>query len=159
MSKIFTTIETISSFAARTLVNSILYCVENDGKPDVSVAVLGTDGRILCLEKSGDHSLLVSDEWAIKKAMTAIAFGRSTKVINEWKPKFNVGDKYCSIPGGILIPSSKWSGWLKNSFETIPENGILAPFSGAIGISGRTSSEDHILAILGLKDFIKQSQF
>ena len=152
---LFTTIETINIWTAKRLAESIIHCTKFDGKEDIVVAVLGADGRILCLEKSGNNPLPISDSWAFKKARTALAFGASTKKLYMEKPNLNVGSEYCKTPGGILIPSSKWSGWLDNSSEEISEDGEIAPFSGAIGVSGRSSKEDHILAVSGLKDFIK----
>jgi len=158
LSNIFSMIETIGVSAAKALANSVIHCTEGDGKPDIVVAVLSVDGRILCLEKSGDYPLLISDKWAIKKAISAISFGTSTLMLYDKKSKLNVGDEYCNQPGGILIPSSKWSGWLKDSFEIIPEDGVMTSFCGALGVSGRTSLEDHILAVEGLKDFVKMNQ-
>ena len=152
---IFTIIETINIDVAEKMVDAIIHCTKFDGKPDIVAVVLGVDNRILCLKKSGNNPLLVSDSWAVKKALTAIAFGASTVSLAAEKPTFDVGDNFCKCPGGILIPSSKWSGWLYKSFEQMPKDGSIKPFSGAIGVSGRSSKEDHQLAIDGLTDFIK----
>jgi uncharacterized protein GlcG (DUF336 family) len=152
---IFVTIETINVTVAKILAETILHVTRLDGKPDVVITIVGKDGRLLYSVKSGDNPLLISDSWAFKKALTALSFGASTMSLYEDKPALNVGDEYCKSPGGVLIPSSCWSGWLSNSFEQMPENGTVVPFSGAIGVSGRSSQEDHQLAIDGLKDFIK----
>lgn len=103
------------------------------------LAVCGADGNMIAVHRM-EGAYLASFDVAMKKAYTAAAVQMSTKQLGE-----------LAAPGGMFYGVDKAdNGRLIIFGGGVPlyQNGVLV---GALGVSGGTSEEDHLLAEYGIK--------
>ena len=106
----------------------------------VVIAIVDEGGQLIYLQRL-DNTQFGSVEVAIKKAQSAIAFRRPTKVLEE---QINQGHlRYLGLPGAIPI-----EGGLPIAIE--------GQFLGAIGVSGVRSHQDAQIAQAGIIALIPQ---
>lgn len=106
----------------------------------VVIAIVDEGGQLIYLQRL-DNTQFGSIEVAIKKAQSAIAFRRPTKVLEE---QINQGHlRYLGLPGAIPI-----EGGLPIAIE--------GQFLGAIGVSGVRSHQDAQIAQAGINALIPQ---
>lgn len=100
----------------------------------VVVAILDDGGHLMYLERK-DGTQLASAEIAVKKAMGALLFKRSTKVMEDTVPQrpafATINREVAMIEGGLLLTHN---------------NQIV----GSIGVSGVTSQQDGVVAAAGV---------
>ena len=104
----------------------------------VVIAVVDEGGHLLHLVRL-DNTQYGSIDVAIQKARSAIAFRRSTKILEEQVSQGHV--RYLSLPGAIPI---------EGGLPILLEN----QFVGAIGVSGVRSHQDAQIAQAGI-DILK----
>lgn len=106
----------------------------------VVIAIVDEGGQLIYLQRL-DNTQFGSVEVAIKKAQSAIAFRRPTKVLEE---QINQGHlRYLGLPGAIPI-----EGGLPIAIE--------GQFLGAVGVSGVRSHQDAQIAQAGINALIPQ---
>lgn len=106
----------------------------------VVIAIVDEGGQLIYLQRL-DNTQFGSVEVAIKKAQSAIAFRRPTKVLEE---QINQGHlRYLGLPGAIPI-----EGGLPIAIED--------QFLGAVGVSGVRSHQDAQIAQAGINALIPQ---
>lgn len=100
----------------------------------VVVAILDDGGNLMYLERK-DGTQLASADIAVKKAMGALLFKRSTKVMEDTVPQrpafVTINREVAMIEGGLLLTYN---------------NQIV----GSIGVSGVTSAQDGQIAAAGV---------
>jgi uncharacterized protein GlcG (DUF336 family) len=117
--------------------------------------VVSLSGVELFKVHTSDDVLPISNEVAYKKAITALAFKKSTYALMHEPDPINIlPEKYCMWYGGILIPcidgriteNVLFSG--NNFFNFAREYDF--EHVGAIGVSGFDAQTDEEVAIRGL---------
>ncbi|MFZ2188875.1 MAG: heme-binding protein [Candidatus Moraniibacteriota bacterium] len=121
---------TISQAEARKLIDKVIeLAIEDHGKP-IATAVVGSHGRLVEFSAM-DGVMPASIAVAQNKAYTAIMGNRDTSEWDERNPPIKIANltdnRFTFFPGGILIEHD----------DTV---------IGALGVSGRTGTEDRQLA-------------
>ena len=106
----------------------------------VNIAIVDDGSNLLYFER-GDGVQTGSIEIAIRKAETAAAFKRETKVFDELASSGRTG--ILSIPGGLI---------LEGGVPIILKGEVL----GAVGVSGVKSQQDAEIAHAGIEAVMKQ---
>ncbi|OGB92464.1 MAG: hypothetical protein A2Z31_07970 [candidate division NC10 bacterium RBG_16_65_8] len=108
-----------------------------DGKPPIALAVVDRHGDLICFARM-DGAPVRTSLLAPNKAYTAARMERDTadtlKMIQDRRIDIAFfGDaRYCGLPGGLVV---------KAGGQTV----------GGIGVSGRSSEEDHELGQIALR--------
>ena len=108
-----------------------------DGKPPLAVAVVDRHGDLICFARM-DGAPVRTSLLAPNKAYTAARSERDTadllKMIQDRRidVAFFGDPRYCGLPGGLVVKDSA---------------GLTV---GGIGVSGRSSEEDHELGLIAL---------
>lgn len=128
---------TIPMAKAEAGIKAIFEAAAKDGKPPVAVAVVDRHGDLIAFARM-DGAPVRTSTLAPNKAYTAARMERHTadllKSIKERGTDIAFyGDPcYCALPGGLVV---------KNGDQTV----------GGIGVSGRSSEEDHELGLIALR--------
>ncbi len=128
---------TIPLAKAEAGIRAIFEMAAKDGKPPVAVAVVDRHGDLTCFARM-DGAPVRTSTLGPNKAYTAARMERHTadllKMIHERRldVAFCGDPRYCALPGGLVV---------KDGNRTV----------GGIGVSGRSSEEDHELGLIALK--------
>ena len=128
---------TIPLAKAEEGLRAIFEVAAKDGKPPIAVAIVDRHGDLIQFARM-DGAPVRASILAPNKAYTAARMERNTadllKMIQDRKidVAFFGDARYCALPGGLVV---------KQGDGTI----------GGIGVSGRSSEEDHELGLLALK--------
>lgn len=128
---------TISLAKVTAAVQAIFEVARQDGKAPVAVAVVDRHGDLIHFARM-DGAPVRTSVLAPNKAYTAARMERHTadllKMIHDRKLDLAYfGDRrYCALPGGLVV---------REGDRTV----------GGIGVSGRSSEEDHELGLIAVK--------
>ena len=128
---------TIPLARAEEGLKAIFDVAAKDGKPPIAVAIVDRHGDLIHFARM-DGAPVRSSLLAPNKAYTAARMERDTadilKMIQDRRIDIAFfGDpRYCGLPGGLVV---------KAGGQTL----------GGIGVSGRSSEEDHELGLIALK--------
>jgi glc operon protein GlcG len=128
---------TIPLAKAEAGVKAVFEAAARDGKPAIAVAIVDRHGDLIVFARM-DGAPVRTSTLAPNKAYTAARMERDTadilKMIQDRRidMAFFGDPRYCGLPGGLVV---------KQGNHTI----------GGIGVSGRSSEEDHELGLLALK--------
>ncbi len=131
---------TIPLAKAEAGLKAVFAAAAKDGKPPIAVAIVDRHGDLIHFARM-DGAPVRSSTLAPNKAYTAARMERNTadilKTIQDRRIDIAFfGDpRYCGLPGGLVV---------KNGDTTV----------GGIGVSGRSSEEDHELGLIALKIII-----
>ena len=128
---------TIPLARAEAGVRAIFDVAMEDGKPPIAVAIVDRHGDLTHFARM-DGAPVRTSLLAPNKAYTAARMERDTadllKTIQDRRidVAFFGDPRYCGLPGGLVVKDA---------------NGTI----GGIGVSGRSSEEDHELGLIALK--------
>jgi len=128
---------TIPLAKAEAGLKAVFDVAAKDGKPPIAVAIVDRHGDLICFARM-DGAPVRASMLAANKAYTSARMERDTadilKMIQERKidVAFFGDARYCGLPGGLVV---------KVGGQTV----------GGIGVSGRSSEEDHELGQIALK--------
>ena len=128
---------TIPLAKAEAGLKAVFAAAAKDGKPPIAVAIVDRHGDLIHFARM-DGAPVRSSTLAPNKAYTAARMERNTadilKTIQDRRIDIAFfGDpRYCGLPGGLVV---------KNGDTTV----------GGIGVSGRSSEEDHELGLIALR--------
>lgn len=129
--------DTIALAKAEAALKAVFDVAAKDGKPPIAVAIVDRHGDLIHFARM-DGAPVRSSLLAPNKAYTAARMERNTadtlKMIQDRRIDIAFfGDpRYCGLPGGLVV---------KNGNTTV----------GGIGVSGRSSEEDHELGLIALR--------
>ncbi|SNS59785.1 GlcG/HbpS family heme-binding protein [Antarctobacter heliothermus] len=131
----------LSLSTAETILQTALEIGHREGMKPLTVVVLDSGGRMVCM-KSEDGSGLLRFDIALGKAYGALGMGLSSRTIRDYlsaRPAFQNAiaaasdGRFIPVPGGVLIEDAQ---------------GMTV---GAVGISGDTSDRDEYAAIHAIR--------
>ena len=128
---------TIPLAKAEAGLKAVFEVAARDGKPPIAVAIVDRHGDLITFARM-DGAPVRTSTLAPNKAYTAARMERNTadilKMIHDRKldVAFFGDPRYCALPGGLVV---------KDGDRTV----------GGIGVSGRSSEEDHELGLIALK--------
>ncbi len=128
---------TIALAKAEAGLRAIFEVAAKDGKPPIAVAIVDRHGDLIHFARM-DGAPVRSSLLAPNKAYTAARMERHTadllRMIQDRRLDlaFFGDSRYCALPGGLVV---------REGDRTV----------GGIGVSGRSSEEDHELGLLALK--------
>ncbi|MBK8907593.1 MAG: heme-binding protein [Rhodospirillales bacterium] len=125
---------------ACTIIDAVLEAGRANGMLPLTVVVLDSGGHAMALKREDGSGILRLDI-AIGKAYGALGLGVSSRVLRDValdRPMFTTavsvaaGGRFVPVPGGVLVCD--------------PEGPVI----GAVGVSGDTSDNDELCAIVGI---------
>ena len=128
---------TIPWAKAEAALKAVFEAAARDGKPPIAVAIVDRHGDLIHFARM-DGAPVRASTLAPNKAYTAARMERHTadilKMIQDRRLDIAFfGDpRYCGLPGGLVV---------KSGDRTV----------GGIGVSGRSSEEDHELGLIALR--------
>ncbi|MFA5230272.1 MAG: heme-binding protein [Candidatus Paceibacterota bacterium] len=152
---LFSETVTVSALAANILgAHVVKESQELIRTPGCVISVVNLSGVELFKTHTSDDVLPISHEAAYKKAITALAFKKSTYALSHDEPDLILPEKYCMWQGGILIPcineniSSDTLEYFDRFLDFIQH--YSSGHCGAIGVSGFDGETDEKAAARGL---------
>lgn len=130
----------ITTQAARTIIDTALAEGNRLGLKPLTVAVLDGGGHLIALQR-GDGASFLRPQIAIAKAYGALGLGVSSRAIGEMageRPSFVAALGH--IAAGGVVPAA-------GGVIVVDQQGILI---GAVGITGDTSDNDERCALAGI---------
>jgi glc operon protein GlcG len=128
---------TIPLAKAEAGIKAMCEAAGRDGKAPIAVAIVDRHGDLICFARM-DGAAVRTSTLAPNKAYTAARMERDTAdILKSIRDRgtdiaFYGDARYCALPGGLVV---------KVGGQTV----------GGIGVSGRSSEEDHELGLVALK--------